>query len=924
MTPVDRCKTRAAVLVLAVLGASPVGAVAAEPARQAPCAACLTWEAVPGEALALLGDAPPWPATSLLVRSPSAEALQPLARPGVSVTAVLPVSKPADPALAASLHGVLLDTAELAGSPAQRLFAVKEQAVRWRALAPRPFDIGVEAPAADLAAFLSGGLAPYVDVVLPKDEGTVVAPPGVVVWRRVRPREGGVDAILEATRGVEHGRVIVPLVVIESGGAVRVPLEVVRTLEELREWLPAGLTPLPEVEVSCGSARCEAEVFLHPGTLEAVAWLRTDRVPPRPLPETARVLTPGRVSAARETGPRSALLRITGWSGAGEGFASSVDVRDRTLPTVEEILARHQAWAARQERRLQQVASHGSTLLTFRVPGLAAPMTVTAGLTLFRAGSLVEMVMTDLRLNGTPVEMGRDGVPRLPLVEPDRAAAAPLALSLDERYRYRLEGVSRVEGHEAYRVSFEPRTGTASLHHGQAWITAEEFALARLEATQTRLTGAIVSSRQDDGLAPQVVAGETVWLPRRTEVHQVYEGPGHRTPVHRVLVFTRHEVNAPDHETRRLAAHASREVMLRETPEGWRYLRRSKTTAAVPEANTTPPPVLREVAGRSTRVMSLALGALFDPNIDGPLPFAGLSYVDLDFLGTGAQVNALVAGPFVQAAWSVPSLWGTRWQLQGSAFASLVAYNDRVFEAGLERYEQNVRQRPARISLGVLRPGRVRLRAAYELGLTRYSRSDATHPEFAPPASPPVHAMRLAVEADRGPWTAALWSVAAVRQHWRPWGFFSQQTPRSFQRFGAEASRSFVLSPHAVLRVEGAWAGGRRLDRFSRFNFDAVDNRLRGYPSAALRYDRGGALRTVATWTVAPQVRASAFLDAARVRDPGEGNRSRTYPGMGAALDLPLPLRSVAALDWGYGFEAPNRDGGRGAHVFRITVYKLF
>jgi hypothetical protein len=551
-------------------------------------------------------------------------------------------------------------------------------------------------------------------------------------------------------------------------------------------------------------------------------------------------------------------------------------------------------------------------------------LTVTAGLTLFRAGSLVEMVMTDLRLNGTPVETGKDGVPRLPLVEPDRAAAAPLALSLDERYLYRLEGVSHVNGHETYRVSFKPRTGAASLYHGQAWITADAFALARLEATQTRLTGAIVSSRQDDELAPQVVAGESVWLPRRTEVHQVYEGPGHRTPVHRVLVFSRHEVNALDQETRRLAAHASREVMLRETPEGWRYLRRTTTAAPLPASDTAgAPPALREVAGRSTRVMSLALGALFDPNIDEPLPFAGLSYVDLDFLGTGAQVNALVAGPFLQAAWSVPSLGGTRWQLQGSAFASLVAYNDRVFEQGLERYEQNVRQRPARVTLGALRPGRVRLRAAYELGLTRYSRSDSTAPGFAAPASPPVHALRVAVEADRGPWTGALWGLAAVRQHWRSWGT-GFETPRRFQRFGAEASRTFALSPQAVVRLEGAWVDGRRLDRFSRFNFDAVDNRLRGYPSAALRYDRGGALRTVATWTVAPQVRASAFLDAARVRDPGQGAESRTYPGAGAALDLPLPWRSVAAVDWGYGFRAPNRDGGEGAHVFRITVYKLF
>ncbi len=328
---------------------------------------------------------------------------------------------------------------------------------------------------------------------------------------------------------------------------------------------------------------------------------------------------------------------------------------------------------------------------------------------------------------------------------------------------------------------------------------------------------------------------------------------------------------------------------------------------------------------RSSRVWSLALGALFDPNIDDPLPFAGLSLVDLDFLGTGAQVNILAAGPFLQAAWSVPSLRGTAWQLQGTAFGSLVAYNDRAFVDGVELYEQNVSQRPARVTLGVLRPGRVRLRAAYELGLTRYSRSPTTAREFVAPASPAVHGMRVALEADRGPWTGAVWGVASIRQHWRGWGPDGlTSTPRAFQRFGVEASRSFVLSPRAVVRLEGVYAGGRSLDRFSRFNFDAVDNRLRGYPSAALRYDRGGALRTVATLTPAPQVRASAFADLARVRDPGYGLASRTFPGLGAALDLPLPFRSVVSLDWGFGLEARNRDGSRGAHVFRITAYKLF
>jgi hypothetical protein len=53
-------------------------------------------------------------------------------------------------------------------------------------------------------------------------------------------------------------------------------------------------------------------------------------------------------------------------------------------------------------------------------------------------------------------------------------------------------------------------------------------------------------------------------------------------------------------------------------------------------------------------------------------------------------------------------------------------------------------------------------------------------------------------------------------------------------------ARTFVFGPGAIMRLEASALGGRDLDRFSRFTFDAFDNRLRGYPSAGVRFDRGG------------------------------------------------------------------------------------
>jgi hypothetical protein len=118
--------------------------------------------------------------------------------------------------------------------------------------------------------------------------------------------------------------------------------------------------------------------------------------------------------------------------------------------------------------------------------------------------------------------------------------------------------------------------------------------------------------------------------------------------------------------------------------------------------------------------------------------------------------------------------------------------------------------------------------------------------------------------------------------------------------------------------------GGQDLDRFSRYSFGTFDNRLHGYPSALIRYDRGALLRSAIGWSAARALRIDGFLDTAQVHDPGFGSRSRNYTGFGAALEAPAPFRMLAAIEWGYGIRGINPDGSTGTHVIRITGYKVF
>jgi hypothetical protein len=585
--------------------------------------------------------------------------------------------------------------------------------------------------------------------------------------------------------------------------------------------------------------------------------------------------------------------------------------------TVEEIVARHQAAAARQRALVRDVISIGTLTITFEAPGFAAPIAVTSDTTIYTGRDHTDLEQRHVRVNGVAFKGG--GVPRLPIVEPERVASAPLTITLTNVYRYALEGEDTCQGRRCYVVAFRPVNGDRPLFSGRAWIAADSFAMLKVAATQTGLRGAIVSSEQVDEFR-EAVPG--VWLLARSEIRQLYEGAGHRTPITRVLAIAGHEVNPPDFDARRSAAYGSSHVMLRDTPEGYRYLKRS------PDGSAGRPEVA--VAGRSERIRTLAAGVIVDPNITRPLPFAGLSYVDFDLFGTGTQVNAFFGGSYGQLAFSVPSLAGSRWQLGGRAFGIASSYNDRAFVEGRERYEHNILQRPAHASAWLLRPltTRISIRVGYDLDYTRFERGDGTAAAFVEPRSQIVHGARVAIDAQQGGWAASAWWNPAARQGWRRWGTGAageyRAGHRDFQRYGASVSRSLVVTPSAIGKIEAAWMSGRDLDRFSRYAFGSFDNRLRGYPSALIRYDAGAVVRTVMTWAPGRLVRLDAFLDSAAVRDAAYGGRVRNYTGIGAAIEAPAPFGTLLAVEWGYGFRGVNSDGRLGTQVVRVSAFKIF
>ena len=606
-------------------------------------------------------------------------------------------------------------------------------------------------------------------------------------------------------------------------------------------------------------------------------------------------------------------------SQAADRFAQHVQVVGSRSLTVEEIIARHQAIVARQSSLVQSVIASGTLTLSFEAPGFPAPITVSSGVALYTSDGVTEIEQRDVRING--IEFQGTSVPRLPIIEPERVASPPLAIALTDVYRYRLDGRDTLGSTLCYVVSFEPDAArvdkSASLFRGKAWIAAESFAMLKVSATQTALRGPIVASEQVDDF---LEARPGVWLLAHSDVRQMYEGAAHRTPIHRVLAIDRHEVNVDDFSARRQHAYQTAPVMLRDTPEGYRYLKKG-------DASETASP---SIAGRADRVRTIAGGVIVDPNISTPLPFAGFSYVDFNLFGTGSQMNAFFGGTYGQLAFSVPSVARTRWQLGGQAFAIASSYNDRSFEHGRERYDQNIHQRPAHLSLWTLRPltSRVSFRIGYELDYTHLAASDLTAAEFVVPTDQVVHGARFSLDVQRAGWNTSMWWNPARRSGWRPWGRAESgdydPSQAQFQRYGISVTRAHVINPRAVAHVEAAWMGGDDLDRFSRYSFGTFDNRLRGYPSALIRYDRGAVVRTAVAYGISRLIRIDGFFDSAAVHDPGFGSGLRNYTGVGGALEVPVFFGTLLAVEWGYGFRGVNPSGTLGTQVLRVSGYKVF
>ena len=260
----------------------------------------------------------------------------------------------------------------------------------------------------------------------------------------------------------------------------------------------------------------------------------------------------------------------------------------RATLTVEEIVARHQAAAARQAAAVRDLISTGhvdADVRGARVSRRRWPITSRDDRSTRRPDA--HRARAARRSASTASRSGGGGVPRLPIIEPERVAVAAARDHADRRLSLpaRRDETDRRPSLLRRRLrAARPRARRCS--RAAPGLPRTASAMVQVAAAQTGLRGPIVASEQIDEFRE---AQQGVWLLARSDVRQIYEGAAHRTPIHRVLVDATPR-GQPAGLRRRAGRPPTRRtrVMLRDTPEGYplprsRERRRSRTPAAPPE-----------------------------------------------------------------------------------------------------------------------------------------------------------------------------------------------------------------------------------------------------------------------------------------------------------------------------------------------------
>jgi len=640
-----------------------------------------------------------------------------------------------------------------------------------------------------------------------------------------------------------------------------------------------------------------------------------------------------RVTVPLDTAPL--LLRYQRF--ATPGFLKkpeAVEVTGKHEITAEEIIARHQEFQADQDSRLQNLVANGKISYHYKVASADITVDVTTlnNFTWDRQSG-AEWEQKEFYFNG--VRWKGKKPPELPLIQPEKVVILPLDINLNKDYSYRLVGRETLEGRDCYVLEFTPALTGRSLYQGRVWIDSKSFARVRIASVQTGLTPPAISNDEKDTYSP--AAGSEVnpiWVLQRIEGQQIFATAGVNLVVLREVEFSDFSLNVPDLAARRQAAYATEHTILRDTPQGFRYLDRTESGERVVRESTT----------RST-TLGLA-GVFYEKDLDYPIPLAGINRFDFNFRNSGAQTNLFFAGALIQASIQNPHLLSTRLDAGASLFGIAFSGTDNFYrgEEKLEAAEVRTRTQTISVNAGYPLGNFFKVKATGALDYAQYGRGDATADSFRVPEDTTETSLGIEGEFNRSGYTVQAEAGRSRRSRWSAWGDadpaslavgtrLSDFDPeeRSYTRLRAQLSKQFILPFFQKITLRGRYLTGRDLDRFSKYRFNFFGTRLQGFSGSGVRFDRGALAAAVYSFNLADVVRFDATLSQARVRDtqverldPSSSlGGYRNFTGFGLAGNLLGPWNTVIQFDYGIAVRS-DIPGLAGDQEIELLLLKFF
>lgn len=594
----------------------------------------------------------------------------------------------------------------------------------------------------------------------------------------------------------------------------------------------------------------------------------------------------------------------------------SLEIVEKGTIDPYELVVKNQVFKDRELQKFQSLTADEFTTYRYQTPDGSSFEVTWEDTLIIRKDQPIERIRNNLYLGGA--KWRGDSLPKLPLLEPDKVQTQPLIIDFNKTYTYTYQGEETLNGFPVWKVGFKPKL-PGNYSSGSVWIDKDSGAHRKIRAIQSNLEPPVVAN-EINAFFDWVEDGNVrYWTQVRESGIQVLNLVGARFPLQIDSLRKNHQFNRSSIDEDLATAYRSDKQILRDTPNGFRYLAKKGGQRVLQES-------------KFLKQRALLGGILVDPGLDSPIPLAGFNYINLDFLGKGYQANFFVAGVINDIVISQPNLFGKGWDLTAELFATALHFEESIYEGDAEIEEESVERlrESFNLTLGIPLTNFLKVSGNYSLGYLDFKKAEKTSEDFVIPSSHFENIFRFTTNYDRKRFSSELEFEQVNRSKWETWGFADNEEPLqdSFRKMQYNMSLTKPLGLFQTVRGSVGYLRGWDLDRFARSGllngavsgFDDESIQATEAVRAEFAYDRGISDLFQFTFRLNG---ARTWLDLTNLRGETTAREPIDLYGMDVSANFFGPWKTVMRLNIGYGL-ASDIDDLAGDISAQLLFLRLF